>query len=147
MSSERQSDQLGIRRQRQDAHFTDWTKCAADKHSCRVIHMLEKDDPELEKLGKILLQVEYDSWKHPLDQMLEQLQRISFAVAGGDMDESSANQIAGWYFCKVVTHRTLRQYCEKHGFKPLVDFAEELVRKELEGRRASNSRDSRPDRN
>jgi hypothetical protein len=33
---------------------------------------------------------------------LSQAQRLSFAVAGGDVDESSANQIAGWYFCKVV---------------------------------------------
>jgi hypothetical protein len=116
------------RRARRDAFCADWTKLLSDKQSVRVIHMLEKNDPELDKLGQTLLQVEYDGWKYPLDQLLAQLQRIAFAVDAGDMDDDVANQTAGWYFAKVADHVSLRRYCQMHGFKPLADYADILVK-------------------
>ena len=102
----------------------EWHEFANDGRLVAAIWMLDTRSSELNQLQSLeSLSLEaYRDWKRPLDQLLDFLQRLVFAVHEGELETAAVSEAAGWYFERVREIDAVKEYCEGNGYEAVLDF-------------------------
>jgi hypothetical protein len=120
----RRRDERAERLRRHDRMMAEWTLFVANAQLVQAIRILEYEESELLQLAHNVPLEAYRNWKNGIDQILEFLLRLAFAVKAGELDEEAVREAAGWYFRRVETNTALREYCERQGYDLIVQFAQ-----------------------
>jgi hypothetical protein len=120
----RRRDERAERLRRHERMMAEWTAFVANAHLVAAIRILEYEEPELLQLGHSVPLEAYRDWKNGIDQILEFLLRLAFAVKTGELDEEAVREAAGWYFRRIENNTALREYCERQGYDLIVQFAQ-----------------------
>jgi hypothetical protein len=84
------------------------------------------EQPDVELAPKVDLDA-YRRWKNPLDQIVEFLLRRVYEEHAGELDADGILEAIGWYFATVLEEPSMRAYCQRHGYAPIVEFADRHV--------------------
>lgn len=120
----RRKEERAERRRRHASVMAEWGAFVANDRLVSAIRILEYEEPELQQLAHPVSLKEYRNWKNGIDQILEFLLRLAYAVKVKELDEEPVREAVGWYLRRVASNIALREYCEQHGYALVVEFAQ-----------------------
>lgn len=115
------------RAKRNDRLIAEWQAFVSNKRFVKTIYLLEVDDIKLMRLGTFIPEAEYLDWKNPLDQLFDFLQRLAYAVEYRHMEITAVAEAVGWYYRRVYELEHVREYCNEHGYKAVVNLALRII--------------------
>ena len=105
--------------------MTEWGEFVRNPELIEAIHLLEVDHSELERLlSSGSLSLEDYKKKNKLDQIFENLQRLSYAADKEHLSNEDVLEAVGWYFKQITENKQARLYCINSGYKGVVEFYE-----------------------